>query len=585
MSINETIFQNIKNYKSNSLFVKIFILEILFVLIPFLALSMFYYNNTKGITRNSIEKENSLVIYEISDITDTILRECDRLCTYVSNTDRVQMFMMNDWFSNSQSMGDIDGFLRSLPLIYEYIDSMYIYSEFNDQIYNGGRWSSTSEFKDIAWMESYAYVDNPSGVTVARIKNNNYPYFITLIKPVMIENEKKGAVVLNINSSSLYKTVYSTKRTDSSNIYLIDKNREILMSANDNDFARNISEIYNGYSENNGGFKVIKDTRGESFLVSELESAGFGMTYISAMPMMNYTKKLTDMAIQIGIILICLLMLSLVLAFFISVFMYKPVEEIIAVIDNPEKVNIEGKKKNELNYIVTNIITHIRENTEMKQELERRLRLLNDSQIGMLQAQINPHFLYNTLETINWMAVELTDSENSVSAAVTNLAMFLRNAVNDSNYLVSIQNEIEYTKHYLDILELRYGDMFETKWELEEGIEEYLTAKICLQPVIENAVYHGIKPKGYDGLIEIRGKMFDEYILFEIEDNGIGMDEETLEKINRRLHARDYTHQGHIGLYNVSHRIRIIFGDEYGLYVTSEKGRGTCVGITIPKLK
>lgn len=588
MKFKENIFRNIRSYKAHSIFVKCFVLEIILTLLPFLVVSGFYYGNVKKSAWDQMLLENEFLIYEIRDITDTILNECDMLCTYIANTDAVQMFMVNDWFSGDDGgfSFKVDDLLKGIPLIYKYIDSVYVYSEYNSRIYNAGRWSSAGEFRDIGWLDDYERTDNQYGRVLARVKNNNYPYLITVIKPVIIDKQKKGAIVLNINSSMLYESVSSTSIDSATEIYLTDNDGKVLMSGEDGNFSTNISELYPDIGFGNLSASKLKNSAGDEFIASVIESGRYGLRYINATPTEEYAGKISLMLLQIILILFGLLILSLIFAFWVSVIVYKPVDEIIAVIDDPESFDFaDVRQQNELKYIVSNILSHIRANNEMKEELEKRLGLLKQSQIGMLQAQITPHFLYNTLETINWMAVDAAGgADNEVSCAVTSLARLLRDTVSSSDYLVSIDKEIEYTNNYIDILELRYGDMFDVDWDIESGMGGYSVVKICLQPVIENAVYHGLKPKGRDGLLTIRGKLFDKYILFEIEDNGVGMEPEQVRRINDRLHARDYMSDKHIGLYNVNRRIRIIFGEEYGLYVTSKKGMGTCVGMTFPKL-
>lgn len=587
MALRRNVFDNIRNYKVHSIFIKCVVVELILTLLPFCIISVFYYSHVKKTARNNVTSSSMFALSEISDISDTILKECDMMCAYIANTDRVQMFMMNNWFfeQDNRTLGEIDELVRGLPLIYEYVDSVYIYSEFNNLIYNSGKLGVPAEFGDRQWIEEYEKTDNVTGITIPRAKNNKFPYLITIIKPVIIDRDKKGAVVFNINSSKLYATVATSKYATGTAIYLTDAEGEIMMSGRGRNFARNITDVYSGYTGGSSFSKTFEDESGESFFLSEVYSEVFGLKYIHASPVSDFKDSLNKMKIQIVLIFVALLVVSIIFALVVSLIVYKPVDEILAVLDDPESFKQEDGRQNELKYIVSNILTHIRSNNEMKQELERRLRMLNQSQIRMLQSQINPHFLYNTLETINWMAVDLTDSGNNVSKAVQSLAKLLRQSVNSNDYIISIAEEIEYTKHYLDILKLRYGDMFTVRWKLDKGIEEYSIVKICLQPVVENAVYHGLKPKGGDGVLTVSGKVFEEYILFEVEDNGVGMSDAMLTEINKQLHSRELTGGKHIGLYNINHRIRIIFGEEYGLYAVHRNGGGTCIGITIPKHK
>ena len=219
----------------------------------------------------------------------------------------------------------------------------------------------------------------------------------------------------------------------------------------------------------------------------------------------------------------------------------------------------------------------------MAEILEERMKLLRKSQYDMLQTQINPHFLYNTLETINWMAYNMSNSENPVSKSLINLASFFRNTLT-SGYFVSIENEIKYTKEYVNILVLRYGDLFDIEWDIDESILSYTIIKICLQPIIENAVYHGIKQKNDKGLIKIKGLCDDNNIILIVSDDGVGIEKDALDELNKTLSETSFTNEkSHIGLSNVNQRIKIIFGDSYGIHVESTVGVGTDVYVTIPK--
>ena len=181
------------------------------------------------------------------------------------------------------------------------------------------------------------------------------------------------------------------------------------------------------------------------------------------------------------------------------------------------------------------------------------------------------------------MAVELTGGNNEVSHAVSNLAKFFRTNVGKGNYIISVREEVERTRYYLNILTMRYGDMFTVEWDISEEIMDYRIIKICLQPIIENAVYHGLKPKGKDGQLKITGYGRDDAIEFIVADNGVGMSAEKLGILNERLKEADYMGESHIGLYNINKRIKIIFGEEYGIRVESEMNIGTKTVVTLPK--
>lgn len=211
---------------------------------------------------------------------------------------------------------------------------------------------------------------------------------------------------------------------------------------------------------------------------------------------------------------------------------------------------------------------------------EKQLKI---AEFRAMQSQIKPHFLYNALETIIWMAE--TKNSAKVIEITKALSQFFRLSLNKGKSLVSIENEIEHIKGYLIIQKIRYEDILEVSFHLNEDILQYQILKLSLQPLIENAIYHGIKNKRGKGFIHIKGD-FDPQgnISIDIVDNGIGMGKEYLDKIKSRLSTGIPPKRGSggFGMLNVHQRIRLFYGKPYGLSINSWEGSGTKVRLIIP---
>lgn len=582
----KNIWYYIKNYKMNSLFLRALLLIFVLIAIPFASLSMIFYTNLTHTIHDEIKLENSSTLDSTKNITDSLINECDMLSSYIANNDSIQYFMLDGF--QSDTLGDLTRFTKTLPLIYKYIDSVYIYSEYNHLIFIGETKNSIDALDDTNWLANYEQISNRTGSIIAREKKDTYPQLITIIKPIYIADEKRGAVVMNIDSRALYRSVLSDTQKGRQQFLLINKNHQILLSQKSELFRMPLNTL-DPNAENiiaQAEKSEIYTLNGEKCVVSVGSSERFeDFTYISILPMTLYENKLTQMNRQILVTMLALFLFGFVLAYIITAKSYSPLREIISFLDEtgPEKES-NKQNKNELRYIMTSIEHHIEDKEKMREILEERMQMLKQSQYAMLQSQINPHFLYNTLETINWMAYDLSDSENPVSKALLDLAGFFRNTLSSSGFLVPIEKEIEYTKDYINILELRYGDLFDVIWDIEQEVLPFTIIKICLQPIIENAVYHGLKPKGDCGLLTISGKLNQNNITFSVTDDGVGMSENELAELNKRLHAEVYLENQHIGLINVNRRIKIIFGDEYGIHVSSKAGKGTIVTLTLPKI-
>lgn len=223
--------------------------------------------------------------------------------------------------------------------------------------------------------------------------------------------------------------------------------------------------------------------------------------------------------------------------------------------------------------VMTHRIQELMEENIHEQEQKRK------SELKALQSQINPHFLYNTLDSIIWMAEGKKNEEVVLMTAA--LARLLRQSISNEDELVSIGQEVEYVRSYLTIQKMRYKDKLEFSIEVDPDITANQIIKLVLQPLTENAIYHGLKYKENKGLLIVRGYEKGEDVVLEIIDNGVGMDEETLAHIFEK-HKVNYRSNG-VGVYNVQKRLTLYYGHEYGITYRSKKGEGTIATIVIPK--
>ena len=580
----KNIWFNIRHFKFNSIFLRTFLFITALTVIPFIVLSIMFYSNTLKNIREEIALENSYIFDNSVNIIDRTLMEVDTLSSSLASNESTQLYTINN--VSTDSFKTISRLAKTLPIIYRYIDSIYIYSEPTDTVIMDNNSIPLSDLSDTDWISAYHAVTSPKGTIIPRSKNNVYPQLITIIKPIYVADEKKGAIIMNINAQSIYNSMLYQQYKDGRLFFLINADNKIIISSELSYFNTYPDDIgLNTLTIESNPKNSVYEINDKNYVVLSGDSAISDYKYISAYPLELYKHKLSTMKLQIIGILLLLMIIIFILAYVASVRSYSPLNEIISFLDNsqPPADSIEEEDKNELMYIINSIQTHINDKTKMAEILEERMKLLRKSQYDMLQTQINPHFLYNTLETINWMAYNMSNSENPVSKSLINLASFFRNTLT-SGYFVSIENEIKYTKEYVNILALRYGDLFDIEWDIDESILSYTIIKICLQPIIENAVYHGIKQKNDKGLIKIKGLCDDNNIILIVSDDGIGIEKDALDELNKTLSETSFTNEkSHIGLSNVNQRIKIIFGDSYGIHVESTVGVGTDVYVTIPK--
>ena len=273
-----------------------------------------------------------------------------------------------------------------------------------------------------------------------------------------------------------------------------------------------------------------------------------------------------------------------IMSYLIPLSITRPFKELSQVTDEIAKGNLSvranvntGVEATALSNSMNTMIDKINELLEQVTTEQIRLR---KAEFELLQAQINPHFLYNTLDAIIWLAE--AGEQKRVVGMVRNLSDFFRTSLNQGKDINSIKEEMLHVKSYLEIQHVRYQDILSYDIEVPEALYIYSIPKITIQPLVENALYHGIKNKRGMGHISIRGEAGEKDFTITVTDDGIGIDETRLRQVQSGIQNKVLTGKDFYGLYNVCERIRLNFGEEYGIFIERVYGEGTSVRVILP---
>lgn len=317
----------------------------------------------------------------------------------------------------------------------------------------------------------------------------------------------------------------------------------------------------------------------------KLETRGWDVIYATSMDaLLSSQSRLFWMTVLTGAVA-CIL--SLLIAFSLAGRITKPIGILSRKIMNyyagkgtPQVPRgISGNEIRNLYYAFDRML----ENSQrMMQEIYRQQEEKSKYQFQLIQSQIRPHFLYNTLEMIK----SLVDCRmyEEAGRAILAMSQFYRLSLNTGNDICSVAQEIELARQYLYIQKLRYAEYMDYVIEECEGTENYCIPKLTLQPLLENSIYHGIKEKQGMGKIILRMEQTDDTLCFQVWDNGAGIPPETLKSIRESLKEEEKKEEASFGLYSINRRIRLFFGTKYGLELESRPGWFTCVTVTIPKI-
>ena len=246
-------------------------------------------------------------------------------------------------------------------------------------------------------------------------------------------------------------------------------------------------------------------------------------------------------------------------------------------------VSYHTNRNDEMETLARSFNSMVGEIETLVDDIHREQENAKEAELRLLQEQINPHFLYNTLDAIIWLT-ESGESKKAVSM-IQELSSFFRISLSKGESQITINDERGHVRSYLEIQHYRYQDIMEYSIDFDESILDYHIQKLTLQPIVENALYHGIKNKRGMGLIKVTGRESGNDIVFTIEDNGIGMNEEQLEKLRGLIAGKNLDDRQHgFGMANVEKRLEMQYGKGYGMSVESVYGEGTTVTVRIPKV-
>ena len=398
----------------------------------------------------------------------------------------------------------------------------------------------------------------------------------------------RGVILINLNMNKITEICNSFQEKQENFICIINDKGELVYEQQ-NGRERFAFDEKENRQELNTALGKTKEScfrlnyRGEKYLVTRTDMKTTGWTLVSMVP---YKSVMAETMAISGVMILAVaitLIVTLLLLNRILTGVVKPLKKLekYMVQVNPDNMDqrMEILTDDEIGHLsmkfnqMMDRIRNLKEQVIEEQEDKRKYEL------QALQAQINPHFLYNTLDSIIWMA-ETNDS--NIVAMTEALAKLFRISLNKGNEEISLERELEHVKNYLIIQSMRYADKFTYEISAEPGVERCRTIKLILQPIVENCIYHGIKKKRGTGKITIRAYRREQDLIIEVSDDGCGMPEEICRKIlSDEIESENISGSG-IGVKNVNERIQLRFGKKYGLSYSSEEGVGTTVTYVLP---
>ena len=546
------------------------------------------FTNT-SIFENSSEYTHT-IIQQMNQNIDSYIDYMENIAYLISSNEDVQDYLFDEKIDNEGRYRILNQFQTILDSRSD-IRNVGIISKNGRMLINDGS-KSVNQDLDLNTQEWYATaLEKPNGPIltsshVQHIISGERPGVITLSRGIRDRSgsgEKEGVFFIDLNYSAISELCDQSTVGTKGYAFILDAKGNIVYHPQQQQLynelqTENISLIMDTDEDT-----VLTGTGNDGKLYSISRSEKTGWTVVDC----TNVKELLSKSRQAQSVYVLTAIILVIVALLFSRFMARSITLPIQKLRDSMKKVQEGDfsvsdvvvdSKNEIGSltksfdVMTHRIHELMEQNVHEQEEKRK------SELKALQSQINPHFLYNTLDSIIWMAEGKKNEE--VVLMTASLARLLRQSISNEDEVVPIANEVEYARGYLTIQKMRYKDKLEFQIEVDSSILYIPLIKLVLQPIIENAIYHGLKYKESKGLLIVKGFMKDGNVVLQVIDDGVGMDEETLAHIYDK-HKVNY-HSNGVGVYNVQKRLKLYYGEDYGITYTSELGKGTTATITIP---
>ena len=441
--------------------------------------------------------------------------------------------------------------------------------------------------EDAYWYEKaikedgdWIFETNGGGVVSYKSKNRNILSMIRVIKK-KTDYSKLGILMVNIDEKTIREIFDSVGGNLHSNFYVL-MNDTLIFGPEKKENYDVSKNIIGSLKENET--KIVRNGK-NPMVYKKITSMIDGWTIAIETPLSSFSRSISYsdtiivLLVNIGMLILCWLFISRT----VSRPIQKMEEQMMYSKAIPENMEVDEKCEDEITNLkrtYNNLLNSIRELLERTKEEEKIIR---KNELDLILEQINPHFLYNVLDTINWMARK--KGEDNICRMVTSISSLMRASISNKRSMVYIREEIKYVQDYLYIQETRYGDKFTSYIEVDERLNELEIPKMTIQTLVENAVVHGVENATWDCFLYVSGEITDGMAVFTVKDDGVGMSQEQLEKLmgteEEPDHEAERTHT-HLGVYAVRKRLDYVYQNKARMSITSEPGKGTQVILEIP---
>lgn len=583
----------IRNRQFQKLFLKNWIQVFLCIVLPLVFCTVLIQHLSLQSLINEVDSAARRSTSNTMVTLDALLGEvCDSLEKKVVDQDFISFFQMERVEpQNYDYVSTVNAVMRQLTADYRdnLFDTVDVYSQAGDYIISSPhRAQSYERFADKSLVETFFDRVGEGGSQVlfaapryAFQGKGQDPRRVITIYWVKNAGGQRGFVSASMDAEKLISYITDEHDRFQGAYLIVDGNDRVVL-----DTSGQMDDQYIALSEEAEDSAVTAEIEGQTMRIFWMPMESFGWKCVQMVPMEEFEKSNTRLERLIFTILLMGLVAAVALSYRTTVRLFRPIEAILRLLEDPSEQMRIGDENGEIQYMLVSILELFQKNMTLEQEMLERVVALRSARAKALQEQMTPHFLNNVLQAINWNAIAETGDENSVtSKSILLLADILSTGKEQKNNITSVEEEIKYTKKFVELECLRYGPGIHCHYQVAPEAWQMPIPCISLQTLVENSISHGLQPKGASGNIYVNIDVNEQKGLhIRVEDDGVGIEEPVIVHIYAML-EQEYIYVGeHLGIINLFQRFRLIYGEKCEFNICRSSCGGACVEILTPRL-
>ncbi len=571
---------------------------LLISILPIFCLALLISWTVERVMEEQVNDNTMQLIGKVNESFEFYISNLQSYTYMIANNEDVEQFLgQGEEAAFSDNKYEIQRYLRNFTTVSSEVAGIMVINDKGEYVSNELYAPSTMDLTEASWYQAavnnngiFKIIGRPDGRRLNSIVDYTNDDVVTVVRAVIdpFTEQVHGVVLIDLKRRAIAETVKDVTLGKSGYLMVVDDNGQNIYQPN----QPIVSHIpFNWISEQQSG-DFSKTIKGEKIQFIYQRSPFANWVTVGVFPTEETIFGLREINFYLVMFIFIIMFFGIPVSYFLSHSISKPIVQLVSFMKKAEdgdlKVRYKEKRFDEIGLLGRSFNTMLTKLNGLMHLTERQERQKRDAEFRSLQANINPHFLYNTLDTIQWMARK--QKADDVAEVVESLAKLFRIGLSKGRDIITLAEEIDHIESYLKIQKTRYREKLNYDIKVEESIKNKAILKFILQPIIENAIYHGIKERRGAGHINIEAKSSDENLLIKISDDGKGMTPKQLsdlrealaEAITQTENPEETRNKKGYGMLNVQARIQLTHGPNYGLTIESQEDVGTTITILLP---